>query len=120
MIFWYFVKLNLKHCCGGHNKLIDCQPWIKKTKIVCTFTPNLVAYDTAFNAFTIYMKYKANPSQHTASGAHRLASETPFEWRFARGPMVARFYIFTGALLLKQNHTLKRSSAANFTWQFKG
>ena len=41
------------------------------------------------------IRYRANGgplhSQHTVSGHHRPASETPFEWRFARGPMAARF-----------------------------
>ena len=30
------------------------------------------------------------PSQHSMFGHHRHASETPFKWRFADGPMVAR------------------------------
>ena len=30
-------------------------------------------------------------SQHTVLGHHRLASETPFKWCFAGGPMKARF-----------------------------
>ena len=30
------------------------------------------------------------PSQHSMSGHHRHASETPFKWRFAGGPMMAR------------------------------
>ena len=34
--------------------------------------------------------------QHSMSGHHRPASETPFEWRFDDGPMVARLQIFTG------------------------
>ena len=29
-------------------------------------------------------------SEHRKAGRHRPASETPFEWRFAVGPMVAR------------------------------
>ena len=30
------------------------------------------------------------PSQHSILGHHRYASETPFKWRFAGGPMMAR------------------------------
>ena len=30
------------------------------------------------------------PSQHSMLGQHRPASETPFKWRFAGGPMFAR------------------------------
>ena len=30
------------------------------------------------------------PSQHSMLGHHRHASETPFKWRFAGGPMMAR------------------------------
>ena len=31
------------------------------------------------------------PSQQTVTGHYRPASETPFKWRFAGGPIVARF-----------------------------
>ena len=37
--------------------------------------------------WTLYVQLS---SQHTVSGHHRPASETPFEWRFARRPMAAR------------------------------
>ena len=30
------------------------------------------------------------PSQHSILGHHRHASETPFQWRFAGGPILAR------------------------------
>ena len=36
------------------------------------------------------------PSQHAVSGHHRPSSETPFKKRFAGGPIVARFSMFTG------------------------
>ena len=38
-------------------------------------------------------EYQVRPSQHTStfSGHYRTASETPFEWRFADGPIVVRF-----------------------------
>ena len=32
------------------------------------------------------------PSQHSMLGHHRPATEAPFEWRFAGGPMIALFY----------------------------
>ena len=32
------------------------------------------------------------PSQHSMLGHHRYASETPFKWRFAGGPMIACLY----------------------------
>ena len=31
------------------------------------------------------------PSQHSMVGHYRHASETPFQWRFAGGPMMAHF-----------------------------
>ena len=31
------------------------------------------------------------PSQYSMLGHHRPASETPFQWRFADGPLMARF-----------------------------
>ena len=36
------------------------------------------------------------PGHHTMSGHYRPTSQTPFEWRFAGGPIVARFYMLTG------------------------
>ena len=36
------------------------------------------------------------PSQHPTSCHYRPVGETPFEWRFAGGPIVARFYVLTG------------------------
>ena len=38
---------------------------------------------------------RGNPTQHTVSGHHGSTSETPFKWRFAGGPMVARFPMLT-------------------------
>ena len=32
------------------------------------------------------------PSQHTTVGHYQPVSETPFKWRFAGGPMMARLY----------------------------
>ena len=37
------------------------------------------------------MKMSKLPSQHSMLGHHRPASETPFRWRFAGGPMKAHF-----------------------------
>ena len=53
--------------------------------------------------YGIYLKnnkYHDYPSQHSMLGHHRPASGTPFEWRFAGGPMVARLQMFTGMLPL--------------------
>ena len=36
------------------------------------------------------LKITKLPSQHSMLGHHRHASETPFQWRFAGGPMMAR------------------------------
>ena len=38
-------------------------------------------------------------TQRTVSGHHRPTSETPFEWRFAGGPIVARFEMLTGYMV---------------------
>ena len=35
--------------------------------------------------------HKAAISQHSMLGHHQPASETPFKWRFAGGPMMARY-----------------------------
>ena len=36
------------------------------------------------------LKITKPSSQHSMLGHHRHASETPFKWRFAGGPMMAR------------------------------
>ena len=36
------------------------------------------------------LKITKLPSQHSMLGHHRHASETPFKWRFAGGPMMTR------------------------------
>ena len=36
------------------------------------------------------LKFLKLPSQHSMLGHHRRASETPFKWRFAGGPFMAR------------------------------
>ena len=41
------------------------------------------------------------PSQHSMSGHHRHASETPFKWRFAGGSMMARLWCYLVPLIKK-------------------
>ena len=40
-------------------------------------------------------KQLCKPSQYIISDHYRPTSETPFQWRFAGGPMVARFKVLT-------------------------
>ena len=42
------------------------------------------------------LAFLPNPSKHTKVGHYRPTSKTPFEWRFAGGPIVARFCMLTG------------------------
>ena len=46
------------------------------------------------------LKIKKLPSQHSTCGHHRPApvSKTPFKWRFAGGPMMARFKCYWDSL----------------------
>ena len=46
------------------------------------------------------LKIEKLPSQHSMLGHHRPApiSETPFKWRFAGGPMIARFKFYWDSL----------------------
>ena len=37
------------------------------------------------------LKITKLPSQHSVVGHYRHASQTPFQWRFARGSMMAHF-----------------------------
>ena len=36
---------------------------------------------------------KSQPRQHAVFEHYRPTSETPFDWRFAGGPMMTRFYM---------------------------
>ena len=49
-----------------------------------------VNIDRAINRWLLNIQYR--PRQHTVSGLCRPTSETQFEWRFADGQLVARFY----------------------------
>ena len=44
-------------------------------------------------------------SQHSLFGYHRPASKTPFKWRFAGGPIIARFQCYSDPL--SSPHQLK-------------
>ena len=41
-------------------------------------------------------QYVKSSSQHAGSDHYRTASETPFKWRFAGGPIVAGFNLLIG------------------------
>ena len=42
------------------------------------------------------------PSQNSMLGHHRHVSKTPFKWRFAGGPMMARFQFYLDPLINKK------------------
>ena len=48
-----------------------------------------------------------DPSQHSLLSQHRHASEMPFKWRFAGGPLIARIVVF-GSFLSSSNLKKKR------------
>ena len=52
------------------------------------------------------LKITKLPNQHSMVGHYRHASETPFKWRFAGGPMMA---LFSGFSILSPSHQLKKS-----------
>ena len=51
-------------------------------------------------------KITKQPRQHSMSGYHRPASETPFKWPFAGWPMMARFKCYMDPL--SSPHQLKK------------
>ena len=54
------------------------------------------------------------PSQYPISGHYRPASETPFGWRFACGPIVARFYdVLTGYMQANKKFFWHRDSTGD-------
>ena len=56
------------------------------------------------------------PSQQSMLGHHRHASETPFKWRFAGGPMMARFiYWYLDPLCPHQLKRNKNKRSQNWT-----
>ena len=58
--------------------------------IYCSMQQKLFSYTKA-NITNMAIK-------HTVSGRYRPTSETPFQWRFAGGPIVVRFNMRTGLL----------------------
>ena len=64
------------------------------------------------------------PSQQSMLGHHWHASETPFKWRFAGGPMMARFYWYLDSpsphqhkkTLSKVDHSDKHSGHAHMKY----
>ena len=81
----------------GRNISIDRA----KQQSIIIIMPNLVWFppldlpicriETIYNRAPVY----AELSKLTVSGHYRPTSKTPFEWRFAGGPMMARFYMLT-------------------------
>ena len=47
--------------------------------------------------------------EHAIWGHYRPTSETPFEWRFASGPIVACFYLITECVYVSSVATLSRN-----------
>ena len=62
--------------------------------VKCSFNQKPATIIFWYGCSTFY-PFCALPSQQSVLGHHRLTSETPFEWRFAGGPIVARFQMFT-------------------------
>ena len=88
------MLLSVHYCCyhfvkGGLRLVAVCM-----IKVLCVLSslqlfrlkPLLICFSFAF---------KCMPSHHPISGHNRPVSETPFQWRFAGGPIVARFYVLT-------------------------
>ena len=53
------------------------------------------------------------PSQHSMLGHHRHASETPFKWRFAGGPMMVRSQWYLDP---PSAHQLRTKPKKNVNW----
>ena len=51
--------------------------------------------------------------EHAIWGPYRPTSETPFEWRFACGPIVACFYLITECVYVSSVATLSRNLHAS-------
>ena len=75
------------HLRNSHNL------FLKESK--CKFTPKVLHLMLTCT----YTVFYAVPSQHPISGHYRPASEMPFGWPFAGGPIVSRFYGLTGYFL---------------------
>ena len=76
---------------SGTSKLwyLYSSQWLKTIQIslyyTCTVESNCPTTTIPYNDIEV--------------GHHRLASETPFEWRFAGGPMVDRHSMLTGIII---------------------
>ena len=60
-----------------------------------------------------------NPSHHSMLGHRRPASETPFKWRFAGGPMMTHYYWYLDplSLIIWKNNKKKPQSELDSLWQ---
>ena len=74
-----WVVLSMRRPRGGGGLGVRILPW-KLTKIMVSL------------GILVWTPWKVTKLsiQHLVSGHHRIASETPFKWRFAGGSMVAR------------------------------
>ena len=63
-----------------------------------------------FLAILVRIPWKISklPSQHLMLGQYRRSSETPFKWRFAGGPMMARYFWILSSLI--KNKPLSKMS----------
>ena len=93
-IYLYLVALGMRGSRGGQGVLT---PW-KITKIK-VFLAILVL---------IHWIITKLPSQHSMLGHHWHASETPFKRCFAGGPLMARFYLYFGPFLKKEQQKTKQ------------
>ena len=55
-------------------------------------------------------------SQNSMLGHHRPASETPFKWRFAGGPMMARFFWILFPLIKKKKRCQSCTPSGKTFW----
>ena len=56
------------------------------------------------------LKITKLPIQHSMLGHHRPASETPFKWRFAGEPLMARYWYLDPFSLIKLKKNEKKMS----------
>ena len=65
------------------------------------------------------LKITKLPIQHSMLDHHRTASETPFKWRFAGGPLMARLWWYLDASPLHQTEKKRKKRCQSWTPSYK-
>ena len=79
--------------------------------------PNRMSITVLFLQHGISFLASTRPSKHIKAGHYRPASETPFKWRFAGGPMVAPDSMLAEEMVYAQTHQIDPMPSARLEYK---